>query len=286
MQPPAPSMRSMIKGAVTFSKNAATTLPTLIREVARTAFQTVSHDAMNTDQLDFLRWNPVQIAVLVPWFQLDGSSLSSIKSAFNNRRIPALFPEWLPFGIDAIMFRDHPHILVEKIIQYVASLREKYPDAEIILLGHSFGWTETLHVADLLDDEKIIPVTFSGLLAPLGAMAYAPHGLYYGHMAHICAWNDPGDFIMQAQKIQLGCAIRWTMGQVWKNVLTIVNFGDGYLPIPVQAGCFSDNLSNSRVIIPEGKTPRHYVQGRSPIFSRDVVGLVLEQIAQRKTTRQ
>jgi len=48
---------------------------------------------MNADQRSLLQQNPTKIAVLIPGFQLDGSSLSEIKKAFNNRNIPALFPE-------------------------------------------------------------------------------------------------------------------------------------------------------------------------------------------------
>lgn len=92
---------------------------------------------MNADQRTLLSQKPQKIAILVPGFQLDGTSLLAIKKSFNDRDIPALFPESLPFGIDAVLFRHHPQILVEKIVDYVQKVQKKY-DTEIILIGHSF----------------------------------------------------------------------------------------------------------------------------------------------------
>lgn len=120
-----------------FTARAASTLPTLITEVSRTALQTTSHDAMNADQRGLLARNPQKIAILVPGFQLDGTSLLALKKSFNDRNIPALFPDSLPFGIDAVLFRHHPQILVAKIAECIQKIQKQY-HAEIILVGHSF----------------------------------------------------------------------------------------------------------------------------------------------------
>lgn len=143
-----------------FSIRAAKTLPTLILEVARTAIQTTSHGAINSDQRLLLNSKPKQIAILVPGFQLDGTSLMAFKKAFNDKKIPALFPETLPSGIDAVLFREHPHVFVEKIVVYVQQVQKQY-DAEILLVGHSFGGTQALHAAHLLGSQSITPVTLS-----------------------------------------------------------------------------------------------------------------------------
>ena len=61
----------------------------------------------------------------------------ALKKSFNDRDIPALFPESLPFGIDAVLFRRRPQILVEKIAEYIQKIQKQH-QAEIILVGHSF----------------------------------------------------------------------------------------------------------------------------------------------------
>lgn len=241
---------------------------------------------MNNDQRDLLSRRPKKIAVLIPWFQLDGTSLESIKGAFNNRNIPALFPDWLPFGWNAVFFRKHPNILVEKIVEYVEKLQREYPEVDILLFGHSLWGTEALHAANILENPRIIPITLSGLLAPVGSMAYAPHALYYGHAARICAGDDPESFILKTQLYQFGEDENGVPKPSLENNLAIVNSWDGYLSTATQAGAFADNLESPHVIAPQGRTPRHYLQGRNTVFARDIVGMILKKLSEREITQQ
>lgn len=106
---------------------------------------------MNADQRSLLTAHSKKIAILIPGFQLDGTSLLAWKKSFNDRNIPALFPDSLPFGIDAVLFRHHPQILVEKIATYIQKIQKQYPDAEIIVVGHSFGGTQALHATNIVN---------------------------------------------------------------------------------------------------------------------------------------
>jgi len=181
---------------------AASTLRSLIQAVSRTVSQQIPHGTMNASQRALLFKKPKQIAILVPGFQLDGSSLLAIRDAFNNRNIPALFPESFPHGIDAVLCRQHPQFFVKKIVDYIKELQKQYNPAEILLFGHSFGGTQVLHAANELSDKRIIPITFSGLLAPVGNMAYALHALYYRYPAQVFSGDDPDKFILTAQMYQ------------------------------------------------------------------------------------
>ncbi len=281
-QPPVPSLGKLALWSLIFASRAASTLPTLMAEVSRTALQTTSHDAMNSDQRWLLSQNPEKIAVLVPGFQLDGTSLFALKKAFNDKNIPALFPESLPFGIDAVLFRQHPQILVAKIVEYIQKIQKQH-SSEIILVGHSFWGTEALHATNLINTPWIVPVTLSGLLEPVGLMAYAPHALYYRQAAHIFSWDDEDQFIRRTQFMQLGVDEHAQERSVFKNHIAVVNPGDGYLPLSTQAGVFGDNFNNSHVLVPSQRTPRHYLQWKNPLYARDLIGAILWRLEELKS---
>lgn len=113
----------------------------MVKALVYTWCQDTPHDALNNDQRFLLtpHYPPKYIAILVPGFQLDGTSLLGIKKALNDRGIPALFPEGLPHGKSAVLFHEHPQLLVREIILYTEKVQEKYPNARILMIGHSFG---------------------------------------------------------------------------------------------------------------------------------------------------
>lgn len=276
------SLKSMLKGTRAFDKTVhLQTAQRMFRALVRTALNSSSHAQLNWDQRDILQGtlkNPWKsIAVLVPGFQLDGTSLIGVKRAFNARGIPALFPEDLPHGRKAVLYRWHPNELVDSIVRYVLRIIEKHPQENILLVGHSYGGAQVYHATDRLTKEgvsnvQIIPISISGTMAPVGESANAIHALYFQKPSDVFSWRDP--FIQGAQEIQ-------DRGD-W---ITFVDPHDKYLPISVQAGAMTDPEHPHRITSDKKRSPGHYHQGSDRQFSEYVVESVIKRLGELQITQ-
>ncbi len=283
--PPLPSVREMLSGTWAFGKSLTDikTLTGMVKEVTRTHFNQTTHLDLNRDQEWLLEeyaekgGTPKYIAVLVPWFQLDGTSLKGIKKTLNDQWIPAYVPTKLPSGKDAVWFKQHPDVLVENIVQYVAQIQRTYPNTEILLIGHSYGGPQALHAAKYLwsPKKKVTPITIAWVLWDVGPMAQAVHALYYRIPSHVLSGKDT--FISEAREIQ----------QSQKQGITFIDTNDGYLPIHVQAWVHTDSLDNNpRAIVSSVKSPGHYKQGVDAYFSRYIVDRIMKRLWERESTTQ
>lgn len=164
-----------------------------------TALDDTPYKVINADQSALIEKNSERLAIFVPGFQLWAWSLEALKSAFNEQWIPVLFPEKLPYGFDAVLCREHPEVLESYIAEYVEEIRQKYPDREIILLGHSYGGAKVAHVAKTFEnDKKIIPIAMTPTLWKSGIISKAAHAIFFPHQSAV--FGGEYDYLEKAEK--------------------------------------------------------------------------------------
>lgn len=272
------STTELLKGSIAFwGMLNLKTIKGMTKSLVRTLCQDVPHDTLNSDQRILLtpHYPPKYIAILVPWFQLDGTSLLDLKKALNERGIPAIFPEGLPYGKRAVLFHDHPQLLVDEITTYTRKVQAQYPTSHILVMGHSFGGTQALHAVDQLQKERtfsisdptIIPVTISGVLDTVWPSAKALHALYWDTPSRVFT-GENDDFIARARDIQIQ----------QKQGITFVDLKDGYLPEHVQSGARYKEIKNPKIISSHTISPGHYLQWSTPWFARHIVSEVLSEV--------
>ena len=270
-----PSVKQLVQGTIAFDRTVnLTTFVRMTRALVRTALNRKPHSHMNQDQNDILSGlqQPWTIILLVPGFQLDGVSMLGMKRAINARGIPALFPEDLPYGRKAFFYRQHPDQLVNHIVQYTKSIRARYPWCHLLLVWHSYGGAQVVHAAhQLISDEtspgsKVIPVSVSGTLSPIGLAADALHALYYRTPSDVFSGRDP--FINKAGELLQSNA----------QGIIFVDPYDQYLSVNIQTGGNQEHWNNPNVIISDRWTsPGHYHQWANMDYSAYVINEVLER---------